>query len=277
MSVGGMAAGTSARPVRPWDAAGVVLLRPPPAGSAMPRVLLGRRAAWLTFMPGVWVVPGGRHDPRDDRMPADWAGMASGVPSTADRLMRRCSRRRAGALLRTALRELWEEAGMLAGTDAPAPPDIRPATPEPAAPGPAAPGPVATGPVATGPGMTTPTTPGADATVWAAYRRAAIRPALDRLDYVVRAVTPADSPVRFDTRFLVAVGARAVPVGPGDGELEDIGWYPLDRLDGLAMAGVTRFVLAESARLWQAGTLGEARPDTATYVYRQGRSRILYT
>jgi len=234
----------SGRRVRPRDAAGIVLLRPPPTEGAAPVVLLGRRAAHLRFMPGFWVVPGGRYDPGDGRgLPGDLGGAQSVADSVIDRLNRRCSRYRAVGLARTALRELWEEVGLLAADSGPLPPG----TPERDLP-----------------------------PAWQAYARAGRRPAWERLDYVVRAVTPPSNPVRFDTRFFVAVDPVLISDGPGDGELEDVDWFPLDRLHGLRLASVTRFVLSESRRLWETGAIGKPRSSTATFFYRDDRPEIRY-
>ncbi|MGH6891168.1 MAG: hypothetical protein ACREEP_02800, partial [Dongiaceae bacterium] len=48
--------------VRPVDAAGLVLLR---GRRDAPEILLGRRHAKTTFLPDIYVVPGGRVDPED--------------------------------------------------------------------------------------------------------------------------------------------------------------------------------------------------------------------
>src|SRR5262249_61836151 len=80
-----------------------------------PRVLLGRRRLDMVFMPGRYVFPGGRVDPSDkqvaveeDLRPGDLEKLLvamKGTPSVA----------RARALALAAVRETFEEAGLLIG------------------------------------------------------------------------------------------------------------------------------------------------------------------
>src|SRR5580765_2731966 len=83
--------------VRPRDAASLILLRG--AGSD-PELLAGRRPGHVRFMPGVWVFPGGAIDPEDKK---PWR-----VESGGDKLPPRLV-----PSARAALRETWEEVGVL--------------------------------------------------------------------------------------------------------------------------------------------------------------------
>lgn len=76
-------------------------------------------------------------------------------------------------------------------------------------------------------------------------------PRLDVLHLLARAVTPPPSPIRFNARFF-AVDARHVSgtLG-GDGELEELRYYPMQEALGLDLAMPTRRVL-ERLRLWLA-------------------------
>src|SRR5215470_20261317 len=85
--------------VRPRDAASLILLRG--EGKEL-EVLAGRRPRHVRFMPGVHVFPGGVIDP-PDRGP--W-GAETGTDALGPRLAR-CAR--------AALRETWEEVGVLVG------------------------------------------------------------------------------------------------------------------------------------------------------------------
>jgi 8-oxo-dGTP pyrophosphatase MutT (NUDIX family) len=76
-------------------------------------------------------------------------------------------------------------------------------------------------------------------------------PALDGLDYLCRAVTPATSPVRFDARFLVVDAARVTGVLAGSGELEGLRAYPVAEALALDLALATRGVLERLAE-WRA-------------------------
>jgi 8-oxo-dGTP pyrophosphatase MutT (NUDIX family) len=98
------------RPVEPRDAATVILLRPSDRG---PSVYLLRRHVSMEFAGGMCVFPGGGVDPRDFDATVAWAG-----PSPADWAARLgCEEDLARALVCTAVRETFEESGvLLAGT-----------------------------------------------------------------------------------------------------------------------------------------------------------------
>lgn len=70
-------------------------------------------------------------------------------------------------------------------------------------------------------------------------------PALDRLDYIVRAITPPDSPIRFHARFFVAAADELVGELGGSGELLDLGWRSIPACLKLPVADITEFVLRE--------------------------------
>lgn len=215
--------------VRPQAAAGIVLLRRSAKGA---EVLLGRRNARLRFMPGYYVFPGGRLDP-GDRQASGFAEPPSPAPGPgADGLTARLF----PALRRAAIRETWEETGLLlADSEASLAGD-------------------------------TESTPG----VWQDYRRAGLAPAFGQLSFVARAITPPQSPIRFHSRFFlcctneVAVGGRLA----GDGELEDLDWRPARSLDALPMADVTRAVLQEALH-----RLEQPERPACLFLYRQGRIR----
>ncbi|NPD04760.1 NUDIX hydrolase [Nocardioides sp. zg-1308] len=111
-----------ATPAEPRDAATVVLLRPGADGAASsgPEVYLLRRQTSMAFAGGMCVFPGGGVDPRDfDDELVDrglWAG-----PSPAEWAARLgCDEPRARALVCAAVRETFEESGVLlagAGAD----------------------------------------------------------------------------------------------------------------------------------------------------------------
>jgi 8-oxo-dGTP pyrophosphatase MutT (NUDIX family) len=97
-------------PAEPRDAATVVLMRPSADG---PEVYYLRRQASMDFAGGMFVYPGGRVDPRDFDTTVAWAGPS---PATwAARLA--CDEAQARALVCAAVRETFEESGvLLAGT-----------------------------------------------------------------------------------------------------------------------------------------------------------------
>ena len=108
--VADMAAGQTV-PVAPRNAATVMLLRPcPPDGV---EVLMLRRTAAMKFAPGAYVFPGGSVDEADFSAEIGWHG-----PSPADfGTWLGCSAELAAALVCAAVRETFEESGvLLAGT-----------------------------------------------------------------------------------------------------------------------------------------------------------------
>jgi 8-oxo-dGTP pyrophosphatase MutT (NUDIX family) len=90
------------------DAASLILVRRTAAG---PQVLMGQRGAAAAFMPDKFVFPGGAVDADDRLLDGDPAPLAATLArlavETAPELVR--------ALPRAAVRELWEETGLMLG------------------------------------------------------------------------------------------------------------------------------------------------------------------
>lgn len=92
-------------PVR--DAATLILLR---VDDGVPRVLMGKRSSAHTFMPDVYVFPGGRVDDGDEQPPS----LSELAQDCHNALVRRAARPpRAFAM--TAIRETFEETGLVVG------------------------------------------------------------------------------------------------------------------------------------------------------------------
>ncbi len=196
--------------IRPAAAAGVVLIRQARSVAGGAEVLLGRRSQGSRLLPGVYVFPGGRLSALD-RRPSGFAEDLAPPPSGLDAR----TRHRLAVFARAALRETFEETGLLLGLSAPATAPANAAT-------------------ACAPD------------VWAAFARAGLAPAFSALGLVARAITPTASPLRFHTRFFLADGANAHgPLG-GDGELEDIHWVPVTAAPALPIPEVTLRVLEEA-------------------------------
>ncbi len=212
--------------VSPAAAAGLVLIRQ--TVSASPggfgaEVLLGRRSGRSRFMPGIYVFPGGRVGP-EDHQPSGFAEPLPEPPPGLDRT----TRQRLPVFARAALRETYEETGLLLGAAQVA------SAPSPRR---GAPGPGGSGLDGSGLGGTAP---------WKAFAAAGLDPGFAGMRLVARAITPANSPVRFHTRFFLAEGTAAVGEIAGDGELEDIHWAPIESLPELPMADITHLVLEEA-------------------------------
>src|SRR5699024_2709282 len=105
-----MGADSGSDPVAVKDAATVVLLRDAPAG---PEVFLQRRVAAMAFAAGMTVFPGGGVDERDSDTSVDWSGPGPAV--WAQRFG--CGESLARALVCAAVRETFEESGVLLAAD----------------------------------------------------------------------------------------------------------------------------------------------------------------
>ena len=200
-------------PVR--DAATVILLRD--GATPAPRVLMGRRRSRAAFMPDKFVFPGGAVDAGDGSVPL--AGtVAQGCLSA---LGEGAGPARAHALQAAAIRELWEETGLVLGV----------------------------------PGTWPTTRPVPDD--WAAFAATGHLPDAAGFRFVFRAITPPGRPRRFDARFFL-VDAGAVQGDPDDfsrasGELSHLQWMPLEQARGHDLPFITRVVLAEVAGIARSG------------------------
>jgi 8-oxo-dGTP pyrophosphatase MutT (NUDIX family) len=197
---------------RPRDAAGLVLIRAAKKGA--PEILMGRRPAKMGFLPGIHVVPGGRVDP-EDTLP----GPGQPHPAVAAQLGRRWP-----AFLNAALRETFEETGLLYGRA-----ELDPVG-------------------------------GNSGALWGAYRAERAAPDYASLDYLCRAITPVSSRRRFNTRFFLGDGARTLGDLAGNGELEDLAWIPTTALGALNLVDVTEYVLKTAIRRWESGIPIGAEP-----------------
>lgn len=196
------------RSVRARDAASLILLRG--QGSDL-ELLAGRRPLTVRFMPGVYVFPGGSVD-AEDRRP--WQGEID--PGALPPRLMRCAR--------AALRETWEETGVLFGRRSGPPATLRAASP-----------------------------------AAEAYAEAGIVAGFDRLRYVGRAITPARVFRRFNTRFFLGDGADVVGEPCATDELEDVRWHPIGRAPLEPFRDVSQFMLARAIAL-RAGTAAAAPP-----------------
>jgi len=200
--------------VRPKDAATLIIVSDE---EPQARVLLGKRSAAHKFMPNKFVFPGGKVDRADGRIapPRDLH------PEVLRRLCTGCSPVRARALALAAIRETFEETGLILG--------------EPESP-----------------------TLKTRSASWADFLQHDMNPRLDVLHYVARAITPPYRNRRFDARFFM-VDAKHIHGGTnsaltGSGELLNLHWIALSQAKELDdLPHITRAVLAEVEKRLQAG------------------------
>lgn len=190
-------------PLRPRDAATLILLD---RSGSETRVLMGKRASKHAFMPGKFVFPGGRTDPTDGRVK-----VANDLHPDVERRIiggSRITPTRARAIALSAIRETYEEAGLLIGTK----------------------------------GSFSTTHDG-----WKGFAEHQVQPDLEKLRFVARAITPPGRVRRYDTRFLAAWRedvAVELPEGPTL-ELEDLAWMSLSEAKKTDLPTITLSILTD--------------------------------
>ncbi len=188
----------SIKPTRPRNAASLVVHR---QGDHGIEILMGQRHAKARFKPGIYVFPGGMLEAADARVqphspldPAIHAKLAVGSSAI-----------RGNALALAAIRETFEECGLMVGQ----PGDIG----DNALPS------------------------------WQAFRQRGLAPPLGVLRYLGRAITPSVQPIRFHARFFAVAAEHVSGVAQDSGELGDIQWVPLSAVRDLAVMPVTLLML----------------------------------
>lgn len=188
--------------LKPKDAATLILVK---RDEGEPRVLMGCRSSGMVFMANKYVFPGGRMDPGDQRIavthdlrPEVMARAAIGVTTS-----------RARGLALAAIRETFEETGILIGEKG-APPRTR-------------------------------------SPAWVKFFAHGVVPRLDGLEMIARAITPPNRTRRFDARFFMAEAsaiAHTLDAATHE-ELLKPSWLTLAEARALDLPGITRRVLDE--------------------------------
>jgi 8-oxo-dGTP pyrophosphatase MutT (NUDIX family) len=236
-----------------------------------PNVLLGRRHHGHKFMPGKYVFPGGSVEPAD-RGAAAATSLDSRVEARLMQEVRRPSAQKSRGFALAAVREVFEETGLVIGTKAdgprPAQPAVSGGVPPPSAHNA---GPRSRQGDAKG-------GEGAAGNEWARFAGTGVIPDLAAVHFIARAITPPGRSRRFDTRFFAvdadAVAARIDGVVGPDTELVELVWLPIDESLKLDMAGITLAVL-EELKIRTAGGFGHDLPVPFYRVKRGKRLRTL--
>lgn len=190
---------------RPRDAATLVLVR---RDGPQPRVLMGKRSGGHSFMPDKYVFPGGRVDPLDARMPScsePRADMLAPLSIEARRSLR--------AFPLTAIRETFEETGLIVGKPVDDLPTRYPQS-------------------------------------WKPFVETGALPCLKGLTFIGRAITPPYRHKRFDARFFMADAEEALidDRPPLDSrELTDLNWVTIEEAADLDLPNITQFMIHEIA------------------------------
>ncbi len=189
--------------LRPKDAATLILVR---RDKDALRVLMGKRHAGMAFMAGKYVFPGGKVDPGDQRL-----SVGNELrPNVLEKLTIGTSPSRARGLALAAIRETFEETGVLLGDRGGVIPRTR-------------------------------TEP------WKQFFRHGVVPRLDQLNFIGRAITPPNRTRRFDARFFMADASaigHMLDQGESDELLEPC-WVTLEEARAQDLAGITRRMLEE--------------------------------
>lgn len=190
--------------VRPKDAATLIIVRRDRDGI---RVLMGQRHAQSSAFGSKFVFPGGRLDPCDLRIAAG----GELRPEVAAKIEPGIGPKRARGLALAAIRETFEETGVLIGEQSQGLPRTR-------------------------------------APAWRRYFAHAVVPRLDRFDLVARAITPPGRAARrFDARFFMTE-ADAIAGEVELAEREELltpTWLTLAEARALDLMSITRIVLDE--------------------------------
>jgi 8-oxo-dGTP pyrophosphatase MutT (NUDIX family) len=169
---------------------------------------MGKRHRAHKFLPQRYVFPGGRVDPEDARVRSG----SEMTEAVSEQLSRTTRKGRARSIAIAAIRETFEETGLVIG-DA----DPLPHRPPPKG--------------------------------WEKFFEKGYAPALGRLFYVARAITPVFRPMRFDARFFMVEAGGAVGELKGSGELEYLEWIPIRETLNFEIPAVTQNVLKYAEEL----------------------------
>ena len=219
-------------PIRPRDAASLLLLK---EGARGPSVLMGRRPPSSSFIPDAFVFPGGKVDRQDREIPCPFPL----APATARALRSSAGVNvtRARALANAAIRETYEETGLLVARKTAFQPE---------------------------PGGT-----------WSDFAARGLGPDLSALRLIGRAITPSVSPVRYHARFFVADAARARGRIRSNQELLDLAWYPIEKALALPIIDVTQFMLEETLRWVRSDAAwNDRQPRRRLFLHYRGETPI---
>jgi 8-oxo-dGTP pyrophosphatase MutT (NUDIX family) len=222
--------------LRPKDAATLIIID---RSGAAPRILMGRRSSRHTFMPGSYVFPGGRVDPADAEMRiADDMARLHMERLLVD-MKGKPSPRRARALALAAVRETWEEAGIMLGEE------------------------------------NSEARGGILPDGWRSFGERQVLPRLSDLRFVGRAITPPRRPRRFDTRFFAvfteSIADSVAEEGHATGELEDISWLTFAEARETNLPGVTLRMIDHLERRLKADPKLSGAASVPYYYTRYGK------
>jgi 8-oxo-dGTP pyrophosphatase MutT (NUDIX family) len=220
--------------LRPRDAATLIIVD---TTSGEPRILMGRRHEAHVFMPGKYVFPGGRVERTDRLAPSADEPPQSEISKLLVDMRGQPSPARARGLALAAIRETFEEAGLIIG----------------------------------GPAVTATVEP---PETWAEFLAHGHLPRPGALRFFARAITPPGRPRRFDSRFFyvdAAAISRQVPA-PTD-ELQSLDWFGPEQIRSLDLPAITRVVVEDLMDRLASGLAQDNDAPVPFYTNRNGTFR----
>ena len=220
--------------MRPKDAATMIIVD---STGDVPRMLFGKRRMDQKFMPGKYVFPGGRLDPEDGKLPL----LDDFAPAEMRKLLKEmrggASERRARALALAAVRETFEESGLLIG---------------------------AKGELPAGHGLPK----------WRDFLLNGVVPRLAPMTLLARAITPPGRTRRFDTRFFcVPASAIVARIEARDGEFDELHWLSFEEAKGFDLPNITRAILGDLQDRLKSGPLEPSPAPFPFYYMKNGTFR----
>lgn len=221
--------------MRPRDAATLVIID---RVMGTPRVLMGRRRLDQVFMPGKYVFPGGRVDESDRTIQSADELLAIEVSKLLLDMKGHPSPGRARALGMAAVRETFEEAGVVIGA---------PAT----------------------------STQTCAVESWNDFFACGYLPKLSSLRLFARAITPPGRPRRYDTRFFcISADEISHEVDTSDdGELSGLHWLTIEEARSLDIPAITRVILEDLTDFLRDAENGSAEAPVPYYHHKNGTFR----
>lgn len=190
--------------------------------STEPSVLMGQRGAKAAFMPNKFVFPGGAVDAGDTKV-----ALATAIAqSCQNKLAQDTPQNTVHALQVAAIRELWEETGLILGA----------------------------------PGHWHGTPP----RDWADFAMRERLPSAQDLSFIFRAITPPGRPRRFDARFFLIeaekINGDLDDFSQASDELSHLQWIPIDKVRQFDLPFITEVVLAEVVKALRTGKQSDSVP-----------------
>ncbi len=203
--------------------------------SPEPRILMGKRRTKASFIPDAYVFPGGGLEKADETLrPVNELRPEIRAQLGGDFGLGK----KPFALPNAAIRETFEETGLIIGSREKCPPSEHPS--------------------------------------WKGFAESGFAPDHHQIGYLGRAITPTASPIRFHARFFITTTEHVTGEIAGSGELLNVDFYPLSKALELPIIDVTEFMLNQvKERLSSPLSLGSERPNPL-FTYRNQKPYIRY-